>query len=287
MDVKSIVSALSAKVATECFSVTLPSSGISLDFMPISVGQQKSFSKLLMNNSQNSAVVYNSMLALIVKTCLSKDRLDFKKATELDRMKIVITFCAKNYSFNDVKIPCPKCKKDMTVKLDLAAISKLIDEFGEHSCDFVYTTEKNRYSFVLGIPSIHVMAQLEQWMNDHKESGEKPSDGAEKEDSPKMQHLERLFSSEDTMKAFIKKFEVCDIIDPSKPIIANMEGLPLKDIIELCNILPSEIFNTSTGLIQLIISKFLKPLLTLGHDITCEHCQNVIEKGFSLQIFFI
>jgi hypothetical protein len=283
MEVKDIVVALKQKVSTEIFDIFIPSIGKPLSFRPINVGEQKSFSKMLLNYKDNPAIIYKSMLGLIKTLCLSKE-LDFHKIDEIDRMKIIIAMCARNYFFNDIKLPCPKCKEQITLKIDLSKLGESIDNFGDHSTTFEYSTNTNKYSFVIGIPYVQLMSEIEEWVEKHQE----PIEASETESTDKkIHHFEQLFSSEDTMKAFVKSFEISNISDETKKEKVDFTGFALKDIIEICNIIPTEIFYSENGVMRIIAEKFLKPLFTLGQDITCDKCQNTIPAGFSLQLFFI
>lgn len=287
MDVSSVVNALSQKVASDVLSVQLVSDPTTtLSFRPISLSQQKALSKIVMADGGSPAATYKSTLGLISSLCLNKDKLDYKKLTELDRMLILAAFCNRNYFFNEFTVKCKSCGSEDQVKMDLTSF---IQRFGDLTITSSVTVETNSNEFVfkLGIPNVEIWAEVE-------EAAEKtaPAVTDSKESSPmeaKSKHIENIFTNDQTIKAFIKGVTVRDKINPTDvPLVVDMSAMKLADISTVCNALPLEIFtDPNSGIFKAIFTELIKPMTTLSIDMTCKKCNTKVEGGMPIQLFFI
>jgi len=290
MDSKSIIAALNQNASSDIMSVYLPGSKETLTFRPITVGEQKTFSKIMIGNQKSSSVFKEMTLGLIKQLCLTPDKVDFTKITDVDRMKIMVEFCAKNYFFPDTKLPCTKCKADLPIHIDFKELSKRIDEFPNHVDKVVnQETPTAKWEFTIGLPSAQTMCSVEKIV-ETEEDIISSDDKTKLNDAStaKLDRLDKLYNSDTTLKAFIKKMKVFTSQLPGAiPLDVDFSTMLFEEQIQVLNTVPLSIFNLENGLKSFIAENFIGPLMSIGLDVKCNKCGEEIKGGLSLQLFFL
>jgi hypothetical protein len=292
MDSKAIIAALTQNASSDIMSVFLPGSKETLAFRPITVGEQKTFSKIMIGNQKSSSVFKEMTLGLIKQLCLTPEKIDFKKMTDVDRMKIMVEFCAKNYFFPDTKLPCPKCKVDLPIHIDFKELSKIIDEFPNHADKVVnQETSTAKWEFTIGLPSAQTMCSVEKIVEteeDILQSEDNPKSKPSDVSTSKLDRLDKLYNSDTTLKAFIKKMKVfTSQIPGAAPLDVDFSTMTFEEQIQILNTVPLSIFNLENGLKSFIAENFIGPLMSIGLDVKCKKCGEEIKGGLSLQLFFL
>jgi hypothetical protein len=287
METSAILKALQQSASSDVMEVFLPGCNMSLTFKPITVAEQKTFSKIMIGNQKSVAAFREITFGLIKQLCLTPEKIDFKKMTDVDRMKIMVEFCSRNYFFPDTKLPCPKCKADLPIHIDFKELSKRIDAFPNHvDKTIIKDTPTAKWEFVIGLPSAQTMLNVEKIVETEEDLFDdktKTSDIS----SSKLDRLDKLYNSDTTLKAFIKKMKVSPIVSGSTQIDVDFSTMTFDEQILILNTIPLSIFNLENGLKSFIAENFIGPLISIGLDVKCGKCGEEIKGGLSLQLFFL
>lgn len=154
-----IVAALKSKFATSVNRVYINSLDAEVGFREITVAEQKSLSRIMIDNEKRRDIIYDSQCAIINKTCLN-DGFDIYQLSEFDKIKLQMALYQSNVTKTDVSFKCSECGTDNTYKLDFTNTMKLLDEMDISDRDFKYSDRFGTYIFKVGYPKCLRVSQL-------------------------------------------------------------------------------------------------------------------------------
>lgn len=249
-----------------------------IKFREVTVTEQKSLSKIMIENENRKDIVYDAQCALINKLCLDKvekiiidEETGLKKSefidfdiynlTEFDRIRILMEIYQSNYFKNDIKFTCKDCGFENSYKLDF---TKVINELNKFTLDDVtyYMEDRNHnYAFVLNYPTVkNVSYFYKNYMKKYKGTSQKQKEVLDN------------IGNIDYINLFIKSIEVTNKTNGQKNI-ADLSIMTFADVEELISYLPQNIiFGEENGVLKYVASEFLEKINSAFEYEKCAQC---------------
>ena len=287
-DLSNILAVLKEKHGKSIHQIYIPSLKREVAFKPITVDQQKTVSKALLDSNQDQ---YNSLriyCALIQSACVD-DKVEISSLTDIDRIKIMFDLYRLNSYEEKMDFKCNACNANFDFKIDLKRFSEEIqnNKFFENSTDtYVISDEVNglRYVFELSYPTVVRVLELYKDLS-------KDNISIKNNISDKINIDVMLYKQTEYAKLCIKGL-LLETIAPtessSAPIVVDFEKYDVAGLQKIIGELPRNIFyNEEYGLLKKIIDDYINPLTRISQDVTCPSCQKKYDGIISVQTFFL
>ena len=154
-----IVNALRGKFGTSVNKVFINSIGEEVGFREITVAEQKTLSRIMMDNENRRDIVYDAQCAVINKVCLN-EKFDIYEMTEFDKIKLQLALYQSNVAKNDVSFTCEECGTENTYKMDFGKTISKLDDFDLKEKVFKYEDHLSKYEFTIKYPSVKRVSQF-------------------------------------------------------------------------------------------------------------------------------
>ena len=154
-----IVNALRGKFGTSVNKVFINSIGEEVGFREITVAEQKTLSRIMMDNENRRDIVYDAQCAVINKVCLN-EKFDIYDMTEFDKIKLQLALYQSNVAKNDVTFTCEECGTENTYKMDFGKTISKLDDFDLKEKVFKYEDHLSKYEFTIKYPSVKRVSQF-------------------------------------------------------------------------------------------------------------------------------
>ena len=148
-----IVNALRGKFGTSVNKVFINSIGEEVGFREITVAEQKTLSRIMMDNENRRDIVYDAQCAVINKVCLN-EKFDIYEMTEFDKIKLQLALYQSNVAKNDVTFTCEECGTENTYKMDFGKTISKLDDFDLKEKVFKFSDRLADYEFKIEYPSV-------------------------------------------------------------------------------------------------------------------------------------
>lgn len=295
-DSKSILNAFKQKFSTSVNVIYINSLDREVKFREVSVSEQKTLSKSLIENEKRKDITFDTQCALINNICLENDpselrrqateqgltpaskeyqdfivskRFDIYKLTEFDRIKILIEIYQSNYFKNEITYTCKECGTENRYTLDFSKITKHLDEFNLDDKIFEIEDRDRTYRFTLNYPVVQAVSQFYKgYVKKHKNASDK-----ERETLDNM-------SSIDYINLYIKSVEMINKNDPSDILTADLSDMTYAEINELISFFPQNIiFSDENGVFNYISKNFIEKINSAFAYEKCQNCGAVTTEG--------
>lgn len=299
-DSRSILNAFKQKFSTTVNSIYINSLDRDVKFREVSVNEQKSLSKTLIENEKRKDITYDAQCALINSICLENDpaslreqaaekgltpaskeyqefiiskRFDIYKLTEFDRIKLLIEVYQSNYFKKEIEYTCKECHAKNKFTLDFSKISKKLDDFDISDKIFEVEDKDRKYKFTIGYPNVQDVSDF------YKKFNKKHKNVNEKE-----QEIIDNLSNMEYINLYIKKISMIskDDSDPNDVLEADRSKVTDgEDIIgELISIFPQNIiFSDENGLVSYISKNFIEKINNVFSYEKCPYCGALTNEG--------
>ena len=254
MDYNTVQSALQEKYSTNITDIYIPSLGIELPFKSITVGEQKTLTKLIIEAEGDEYKLYQIILGLIKNNCMSD--INISELLEIDRIRIVLELYQSNFFQDDIEIECEKCGMINKIKHDFTKINKIFDSLSLTPSELMVDDIK----FTLEYPTV---VRMLDYYKTHDDKGEEDDSGF------------------DIYECFIKTIEI-EGVD-----VMNFNTLSNIEISDLLSILPQHMLFGTDGVIPFVDSVLLSELSKFSSEHNCIKCDENISGGVSIHDFFI
>lgn len=294
IDNNSIINAFKNEFATTVNVIYINSLKTELKFREVSVTEQKSLSKLMIENEDRRDIIYDAQCVLINNLCLddvvvkttntesgeevtTTEKFDIYNLTEFDRIRILMEIYQTNYIKNDITYTCKECGMQNTYKIDFTRVVELLNNFD--LTDKVYTLEDQYriYNFTMNYPSVR------QVSNFYKNYNKKYKNTSKQE----KEVLENL-SNIEYINLFIKQIEMINKKDKSNRQVADLSIMSFNQIEQLISYFPQTIlFDDNTGVIKYITTEFIEAINNTFNYEKCASCGAINYAGVgSVSDFF-
>ena len=144
-DSNAIFNAFKQKFSTTVHSIRINSLNREVAFRDVSTNEQKTLSKVSLENENRKDIIYDTQCQLINTLCL-EEGFSVYRLTEFDRIRLLMEIYQSNYFRNDITYKCKECGKENVYKLDF---QKIIDRFDKFDLsDQIFSTEDSNYIYM-------------------------------------------------------------------------------------------------------------------------------------------
>ena len=270
----SILNAFKQEFSTNVNSVYINTLGEDVQFREVSVNEQKTLSKTMIENETRKDIVYDTQCALINKLAL-KDGFDIYTLTEFDRIRILMEIYQNNYFKNEITYKCQECGCENKYELDF---SKIIERFNAFDLkDITYTLEDNKrtYIFTLNYPLVRNVSNFYKgYMKKYKNTTSK-----EREVLDNLGNIEYV-------NLFIKSIKMVNKTTKESQF-ADLTLMSYGDIEELISYFPQNIvFSEEDGVLKYIATQFIDKINGVFKYEKCAQCGAESKEGLGSVIDF-
>lgn len=269
-----ILNALNQEFSTSVNRIYIHSLDREVGFREIKVAEQKSLTKILVENEGKDDVIYDSMLAMIQSLCLEKDKVDFTNMTELDRIKIMIELYQGNFFKNELAFKCESCEFNDKFYLDFdEIINKLnVIRFEDVICNI--EDEKRKYEFIINFPTIARMSEFMKAMVKSRRIIKKSAS--------------QKIDNTDMFDLFIKSFKVENKSVDGKIITVDCTQLNIQELEDVLQALPQTVlYGKEKGVLGRIQTDIFQKVDNLFDRPICSECGHEQKEVLGLKDFFM
>lgn len=291
-----ILNSFKTKFATTINAVHVNSLGIDVKFREVSVTEQKTLSKIMIENENRRDIVYDAQCALINKLCLddkipfetidpetnetvvSYKKFDIYDLTEFDRIRILMEIYQSNYFHNNIEYVCPVCSQKNSYTLEFDNIIAKLNQFDLKDITYYLEDKNYKYNFILNYPRVRDVSEFyKQYMKKYR--------GTNKKQQEVLDNLGNI----DYINLFIKRIELINKNDPNDKQIADLTMMTYSDIEELISYFPQNIiFSEETGVLRYIAKEFIEKINSAFSYEKCQFCGAETKEGIgSTSDFFL
>lgn len=287
----SILNAFKNEFASTINVVHINSLDQDIKFREVTVTEQKSLSKIMIENENRKDIVYDAQCGLINKLCIDKveqievDESGEKKSkyvdfdvynlTEFDRIRILMEIYQNNYFKNDIKFTCKECGFENSYKLDFTKVTNELNNFSLEDVTYYLEDRNHNYAFVLNYPTVRTVSNFyKNYMKKYKGI------------SQKQREVLDNIGNIDYINLFIKSIELTNKITGQKQI-ADLSIMTYADIEELISYLPQNIiFGEENGVLKYVAQEFLEKINSAFEYEKCVQCGAKSREGIGNMMDF-
>jgi uncharacterized protein YqkB len=272
-DTNDIMQALQQEFATTVNKIYIHSLDREVGFREVRVAEQKTITKILVENEGKEDVIYASMLALIKTLCLEADTIDFDKLTELDRIKIMIELYQNNFFQSNMTYECNECQTENEFELNFEKIVENLNQLKFDDITINIDDKHRNYTFVINFPTTKRMADFLKATAQSKRLTA----------TAKMMRIDNT----DIFDLFIKKFTVENKAEDGKVITVECEQLRIRELEEILQVLPQTILYSADGVLGRIQEELFNKVDSLFDKPICSNCGAKQKETVGLTDFFM
>jgi len=268
-----ILNALNQEFATSVNRIYIHSLDREVGFREIRVAEQKSLTKIMVENEGKEDVIYASMLAMIKSLCLEPELIDFSKMTELDRIKIMIELYQGNFFKQDMKYNCSECQAENQYDLDFDGIINKLNAIKFEDIIVDLEDDYRKYQFTINFPTIDRMSDFMKALTLSKRLSKKSA----------MMRIDNT----DMFDVFIKQFTVENKAIDGKIITVECENMNVRELEETLQVLPQTILYAESGVLGRIHDGIFNKVDGMFDKPVCKECGAEQKEVVGLTDFFI
>ena len=169
MNHKDILGALDKQFSTNVTSIIVNSLNKEISFRDVTVKEQKTLTKIIIDNEGREDIVYESTLAMIQSLAIDED-FDSLTLSEFDRLKILLVLYKQNFFNNKIDYTCEECGHKGAFELDFDILEKELDKVDTADRPVTISNKTHDFMFTVGFPNVkNVRAYFKQLYKDKKD----------------------------------------------------------------------------------------------------------------------
>jgi len=283
LDINTAMEMLETSFGESMSKIYIPSIKQSVEFKPLTVGMQKSISKMSLDFDDD--VEYQILKISILKTlCLDKE-LDIEKLTEVDFTSMLAQLRLNNFT-EPLKliIPCinPKCQKSFNLNINIDDIQDRCTKFEFQTKDIERTLKINnenmKFKFEITESSIMSNIEYQQYITflSNDENSVIDINNARVLSYP-LKFIKNIY---------INGQQITQQIDNE---IVGFSQFPMSDKIKVIDNLPPKVYSEGkNSVLYKVLDLFpYTRLLKLFPEIKCPYCKQPVEGVVTNDSFFI
>lgn len=260
------IEALSQGFATTVKKVYINSLQKEVGFREIKVKEQKTLSRIMVDNEQRKDIIYDTQCALIAQVCLDKD-LDIYSLTEFDKTKLLMALYQSNMYKTEIKFTCKQCHTDNVYRMNFANVVRKLDSFDTSDKTFDFENENWKFTFKLGYPLVRRVSEFyKSYAKQYRMTAP--------------QQLESLNNSinMDYMNNFVKEVKIVNKADGSEQNIVMAQFTP-DEVNQIFASFPQDVLYIDNGVLNFIATEFIVKPNECFDKHKCAQCGTIYEEA--------
>lgn len=255
-----ILNALKSKFATSVNSVYVNSIDQNVSFKEINVAEQKTLSRIMLDNEDRMDIVYDAQCASINKVCLNEG-FDIYKMTEFDKIKIQLAMYQQNVVKNEIQFTCKECGTENKYKIDFKDTIQKLDDFDISPKTFTFEDRIASYSVVLEYPVVRRVSEfyrgmIKRYRHDMKK------------------HRQQI--NIEYVNLFIKSISFKTNGSDEETFIDMSQIAPV-DVSDIISEFPQDLLYDEKGVISYVTENMIQSINNTFSQHKCENCGHVQE----------
>jgi hypothetical protein len=148
-----LMKALELDFATTVNKVYINALDQEVTMREVKVSEQKTLSRIMLNNSLRKDIVYDSQCAMINQVVLDEG-FDIYNLTEFDKIKFLMLIYQSSILKKDVVFTCKHCGVDNNYKLDYSQTVDKLNKLDVSDKTFSYEAAGKKFDFVVSYPTV-------------------------------------------------------------------------------------------------------------------------------------
>ena len=263
------------------YKIFIPSLKTDYCFLPLTVGQKKTISKFLLQNSSDSEDLdtYKALVAMISNLC--QDQLDLNSINEIDKTLIL----AEIYRNNTLEMPkysitCNQCKNEYIHQLNLDSFIEKLKAADLSNKEFKITKSDVEFKFIFAIPSIISVVNYQEYIKNKKEEILKNQLILEEEKLKILANYNEYSYKNEYPVLFVKEVYL------NEEKVEGYSELSLEKKFEFFDDFEKDLIFGNDGLYINLISDYSDIVKSLHYVFECPNCKLQISEILSFESFF-
>ena len=163
-----LVKALELDFATTVNKAYINSLDKEVSLREVKVSEQKTLSRIMINNEMRKDIIYDSQCALINSVVLDED-FDIYRLSEFDKIKLLMIIYQSSMLKKQVNFTCKHCGTENSYDMDFQAAIDRLNEIDASDKEFKYSDGKREFTFVISYPKVSRVSMFyKQYIRTHK-----------------------------------------------------------------------------------------------------------------------
>lgn len=244
MNKSEFINALKSDFVTTVKKVYINSLQKEVGFREITVKEQKTLSRIMIDNEQRKDIVYDAQCALINQVCLDEN-FDIYNCTEFDKIKLMMSLYQTNMFKNEVTFKCKECGTLNKYKIDFRKTISQLDDFDISDTDFNFENENWKFNFKVGYPTVKRVSDF------YKLFSQKYKKASEKE----IETMNSMINM-DYMNMFVKNVEIQNKqSNTTKSLDASL--FSVAEIEDIFSAFPQDVLYVDDGVVTYVTKHYI------------------------------
>lgn len=264
------INALKQDFTTTLRKVYINSLKREVAFREITIKEQKTLSRIMIDNESRKDVVYDAQCALINNCCLDEN-FNVYAVTDFDKIKLLMFLYQTNMFKNEVSFKCAECGTVNKYKLDFTNVLKNLDQYTLDDKKYEFSNGIWKFDFVLNYPLVDVVSDY------YKSYASKYKDATQKE----IETINNQMNIDYTM-LFIKSVTITKLSDNSTKTI-QASNFSIAELFDMFSAFPQDVLYSDSGIMTYILTEFIEKIDDSYGNHKCGQCgaehKNEIDGG--------
>lgn len=253
------INALKSDFVTTVKKVYVNSLQKEVGFREITVKEQKTLSRIMIDNENRKDVVYDAQCALINQVCLDEG-FDIYQCSEFDKIKLMMSLYQTNMFKNEINFKCKECGTQNRYKIDFRKTISKLDDFDTSDKNFNFENENWKFSFVVGYPTVKKVSEF------YKIFTQKYKKASEKE----IETMNNMINM-DYMNMFVKHIDIVNK-QTGKETAINAADFTAAEIEDIFSAFPQDVLYVDDGVITYITKNYISSINDTFEKHKCGAC---------------
>lgn len=241
-------------------------------FREITVQEQKTISRILIDNEDRKDIVYDAQCALI-NSCSLDDTFDIYSVTDFEKIKLLMFLYQSNMFKQEIKFKCEDCGTENTFKVDFTKVIEKLDAFTLEDKPYSFSNGVWKFDFMLNYPNVGTVSQF------YKSRAKEYRGLTQKEIETLNNQLDMDYTT-----LFIKKVDITKIADGSVKTVTASD-FTASEFLEIISMFPQDVMYVDDGITQFILKEFIEKIDAAYDEHHCGACgalyKNPLDGGVS------
>lgn len=255
-----IANALKQDFATSVYRIYINSLKREVGFKEITVTQQKTLSRTLIENENRKDIIFDAQCALINSVCLEPETFNIYDCSEFDRLKLLIALYQSNMFKNDIKFTCKNCGAQNQFKLDFDIVLKRLDKIELTTKKYQYENKLWKFNFEIEYPSV-------KRIQSYYKSAALKYRNTNKNESKSIENFQNI----DYINMFLKSVVIINKKTKNARTI-NFNDFEPNDIIQFTSLFPQDVLYSENGILKYITTEYIKKINDTFQQHECYNC---------------
>ena len=261
-----LLKALEQDFATTVNKFYINSVGKEFNMREVKVSEQKTLSRIMLNNQLRKDIVYDAQCALINQIVLDGG-FDIYDYTEFDKIKALMIVYQSSMLKNDITFTCKHCGTENRLKADYRGTVEKLDKLDVSDKQFTYSTATRKFDFVVSYPTVRrVSSFYKQYLRMNKVN----------KDNKDQQETNMNF---DYIYMYVKSVKIFDVQSGQLVQEINFNDFGPLDVEDFMSVFPYEVVYNDEGLLTFITKEFINKINEQFDQHVCLQCGEKYEEG--------